>query len=297
MEDFWSHGSGEKEVAQCGNLADAAKAAGVRHAVFSTLDDSRRHIPPDGRRMPLLQGRFNVPHYDAKGEACAHFRDIGLPTTFLITSIFYESFTGQGPVAPIAPQRVPGAANKLRISFPMGAARMPALAVGDIGRATLAILKAGPEAYAGKEVGLAGDRLTGADMAAAFTRVLGVTTEYVSPTFDDFRAAGFPGAMELGNQFQFWHDAEARACVRACVRVRGSGCVCWREVHDRLMRCDNCVCARFDAPRCAAAGALLRHPRPGGGAQAGAGAADLRGVAHREQAPLPAPAQQQRWRR
>jgi uncharacterized protein YbjT (DUF2867 family) len=213
VEDFWSHRDAEREIAQAHNLADAAKAAGVSHAVYSTLDDSREHIPADGSRMPVLQRRFNVPHYDAKAEACARFRDIGLPCTFLVTSIFFESFTGEGPVAPIAPQRVrgPDGAPRLRITFPMGRAHMPAIAVGDIGRAVVSVLKQ-PEVYLGQTLGLAGDALTGEEMAAAFTRVLGIPTEYVSPSFDEFRNAGFPGAEELANQFQFWHDAEAHYC-------------------------------------------------------------------------------------
>ena len=220
MEDYWSHGDAEREIKQLHALADAGKAAGVQHAVYSTLDDSRPHIPL-GTRMPVLQRRFNVPHYDAKAEACQHFRDIGLPTTFLITSIFYESFVGEGPVAPIAPHRADaagGAQPRLRLAFPMGGARMPAVAVGDIGKAVVAILR-DPRRYIGATIGLAGDALTGEQMARAFERVLGLPCDFESPPIDDFRAAGFPGAEELANQFEFWRIAEARSEAGSCFQA------------------------------------------------------------------------------
>lgn len=44
--------------------------------------------------MPSLDdGRFKVPHFDAKGEANALFLEYGVPTTFLQTTFYYEAFT------------------------------------------------------------------------------------------------------------------------------------------------------------------------------------------------------------
>src|SRR5687767_961960 len=39
LTNFWEHFSPEKELLQAEHLAKAAKAAGVRHAVWSTLED------------------------------------------------------------------------------------------------------------------------------------------------------------------------------------------------------------------------------------------------------------------
>ena len=50
-------------------MAEAAKAAGVQHAIWSTLEDTRQWVPLDDDRMPTLQGKYKVPHFDAKGEA------------------------------------------------------------------------------------------------------------------------------------------------------------------------------------------------------------------------------------
>src|SRR5262245_37276797 len=66
VTNFWEHFSGEKEKAQAKNVADAAKAAGVKHVIWSTLEDTRKLMQPDDKRMPFLQEKYRVPHFDAK---------------------------------------------------------------------------------------------------------------------------------------------------------------------------------------------------------------------------------------
>src|ERR1019366_4222648 len=50
-------------------FARAAKGAGLQHAIWSTLEDTRRWVPLSDNRMPTLMGKYKVPHFDAKGEA------------------------------------------------------------------------------------------------------------------------------------------------------------------------------------------------------------------------------------
>ena len=83
---FWEHFSPEKETVQGRNLALAAKTAGIKHAIWSTFEDTRRDVPLSDNRMPTLQGKYKVPHFDSKGEVDQAFRDAGVPTTFLFTS-------------------------------------------------------------------------------------------------------------------------------------------------------------------------------------------------------------------
>src|SRR5436190_7411801 len=90
VTNFWEHFSGEKEKAQAKNVADAAKAAGVKHVIWSTLEDTRKLMKADDKRMPMLQEKYRVPHFDAKAEANALFA--GLPTTFLVTSFYWDNF-------------------------------------------------------------------------------------------------------------------------------------------------------------------------------------------------------------
>jgi uncharacterized protein YbjT (DUF2867 family) len=196
---FWAHFSPEKELAEARAMAQAAKAAGVEHVVWSTLEDTRRHVPLSDNRMPTLQGKYKVPHFDAKGEADAFFAEAGVPTTYLLTSFYWDNFVhfGMGPK--------PGPDGVLAITLPMDDKKLPGIAAEDIGRCAYGIFQRGQE-FIGRTVGIAGEHLTGDEMAATFTRALGrqVRCNNISP--DAYRHLGFAGADDLGNMFQFKRD-------------------------------------------------------------------------------------------
>src|ERR1041384_1498261 len=115
VTNFWEHFSGEKEKTQAKNIADAAKAAGVKHVVWSTLEDIRKFMKPDDKRMPMLQQKYRVPHFDAKAEANAYFS--GLPVTYLVTSFYWDNFYMFG----LAPKK--GADGKYSWTLPLGNAK------------------------------------------------------------------------------------------------------------------------------------------------------------------------------
>ena len=196
---FWGHFSPEKELAQARSLATVAKGAGVSHAVWSTLEDTRRWVPLSDRRMPTLQGKYKVPHFDAKGEADSLFAELGPPTTCLQTSFYWDNFIYFG----MGPKR--GADGTLSLALPMGEKRLPGIAAEDIGRCAHGVFRRGAE-LAGRTVGIAGGHLSGEEMAAAFGRALGEAVRYDAVPFDVYRSLGFPGADDLGNMFQFKHD-------------------------------------------------------------------------------------------
>ena len=199
---FWDHLSPEKEKAEALNMAKAAKAAGVKHVIWSTLEDTRKWIPLSDNRMPTLQGKYKVPHFDAKGESDQVFTQLGVPTTFLLTSFYWENFIyfGMGPKK--------GPDGTLGITFPMGDKKLPGIAAEDIGACAYGLLKRGAE-FIGKTVGVAGEHLTGAQMAATLTKVLGREVRYNDVSPDAYRGFGFPGADDLGNMFQYKRDFEA----------------------------------------------------------------------------------------
>src|SRR2546426_12015515 len=89
VTNFWEHFSAEKEKAQAKNIADAAKATEVRHVIWSTLEDTRKLMESGDTRMPMLQGKYRVPHFDAKAEADTYFS--GLPVTYLVTSFYWDN--------------------------------------------------------------------------------------------------------------------------------------------------------------------------------------------------------------
>jgi uncharacterized protein YbjT (DUF2867 family) len=202
---FWNHFSPEKELEQARSMAEAAKHAGIKHVIWSTLNDTRNFIPLSDNRMPTLMGKYKVPHFDAKGEANHFFTDLGLPVTLLNTSFYWDNFIYFG----LGPKKGPD--GKFAITFPMGDKKLPGIAAADIGKCALGIFKAGQK-YIGKSVGIAGEHLTGNQMARSFTETLGKEVVYNSIEPSVYRSFGFPGAEDMGNMFQFKRDFETEYC-------------------------------------------------------------------------------------
>jgi uncharacterized protein YbjT (DUF2867 family) len=205
VTNFWEHMKPEKEISQARNMARAAKDAGVKHVIWSTLEDTRKSIPLSDDRMPTLMGKYKVPHLDAKGESDAIFTELGVPTTFLVTSFYWDNFIyfGMGPKK--------GADGKLAITLPMGTKKLAGIAAQDIGKTAYAIFEKGDEMI-GKTVGIAGGHLTGAQMAKSLSKALGQQVNYNAVTPAAYRGFGFPGADDLGNMFQFFSDFDQDCC-------------------------------------------------------------------------------------
>lgn len=198
---FWEHFSAEKEIAQIASIAKAAKETGVKHIIWSTLEDTRNWIPLDDKRMPTIHEKYKVPHFDSKGSSDKFFSEVNLPVTFLLTSFYWENFIyfGQGPKK--------GPDGKLALTIPMGDKKLSGIAAEDIGKCAYTIFKRGNE-FIGKKVGIAGEHLTINEIANTFSKVLGEEVVYNAVPFDVYRSFGFPGADDVGNMFQFYHDFE-----------------------------------------------------------------------------------------
>ncbi len=199
VTNFWEHFSAEKEKEQAKNLAAAAKAAGAKHVIWSTLEDTRKWMAPDDTRMPFLQEKYRVPHLDAKAEADAYFA--GLPVTYLLTSFYWDNLYAFG----LAPKK--GGDGVYHWVMPMGDKKLAGIAAVDIGKCAYGIYKAGAE-YTGKTVGIAGESLTVAAMGEALGKALGIRVNYEAVEPEMYRGFGFPGADELGNMFQVFRDFE-----------------------------------------------------------------------------------------
>lgn len=196
---FWDHFSAEKETNEAKNMAAAAKDAGLKHVIWSTLEDVRKSVPLEDDRMPTLHGKYKVPHFDGKGEGDKYFTEAGLPVTFLLASFYWDNliYFGSGPKR--------GEDGKLVVTLPMGDKKMAGIASEDIGKCAYGIFKKGPS-LAGKRIGVAGEHLTVEEMAKSLSKAIGEEVVYNKVTPAQFRAFGFPGADDLGNMFQFYHD-------------------------------------------------------------------------------------------
>jgi uncharacterized protein YbjT (DUF2867 family) len=194
---FWEHFSPEKENTHARSMAAAARAAGLDQVIWSTLEDSRAFIPLADDRMPTLMGHYKVPHFDAKGESDRYFE--GLPVTYLLTSFYWDNLIHFGMAPKLGPD------GRYGFVLPMGDRKLPGIAAEDIGKCALGVLKR-PADFVGKRIGIAGEHLSGAEMAAAMTTALGKDVHHVAVSPAAYRGFDFPGAEDLGNMFQFNHD-------------------------------------------------------------------------------------------
>ena len=196
---FWDHYSPERETKEAKILAEAASKAGLKHVIWSTLEDVRNYVPLENQEMPTLNKHYKVPHFDGKGEGDKFFKELGIPVTFLLASFYWENLIYFG----MGPKRT--AENKLTLTFPMGNKKMAGIGANDIGKCAYGIFKKG-KAMVGKYVGIAGEHLTIEEMANAMSKHLGEEVVYNEISPEQYRGFGFPGADDLGNMFQFYRD-------------------------------------------------------------------------------------------
>ena len=208
VTNFWVQRTPEQEQArtraqmeldQAAAAARAAKDTELRHVVWSTLEDTRPHFQRLGIEVPDALGNYKVPHFDAKAEANASFTALGVPTTFLQTTMYYEAFL-QG----FGPHRNDN--GELVLTLPMADKRWALIAGEDIGKTALGVFRRGGQ-FIGKTVSIAGTHATGEQLAATFTAALGEKVIYQPMTTDQMRASEQPGVLEVANMFQFYSDA------------------------------------------------------------------------------------------
>jgi uncharacterized protein YbjT (DUF2867 family) len=210
---FFTHLSAAKELEEVTNLVAAAE--NLQHVVWSTLEDTREVIPLDDDRMPTLDEKYKVPHFDVKGgEADALFEQAGLPTTYVRMSFYWNNL-----LRDLAPRR--GNDGVLRLSLPMGDSKISGIAAEDIGKAVVSVFKR-PAETVGHTIGLGSEHLTGRQVAQAFGEVLGEEVRYEPMSHNDFRGLGFPAAEELGNMFQYYAEFPEHILPRRDVELTRS---------------------------------------------------------------------------
>jgi len=196
---FWEHFSAEKEYQEVSDFAKAAKEANLQHVIWSTLEDTRNWVLLDDDRMPTLQGKYKVPHFDGKGAADKLLVEAGLPVTLLRTSFFWDNFIhfGMGPKK--------GEDGNYYIAFPMDDKKLAGMAAEDIGKCAYGLFKKG-NGSVGEIIGIVGEKLSGGEMAAKLSKALDINVIYNNVSPETYRSFGFPGADDLGNMFQFKRD-------------------------------------------------------------------------------------------
>jgi uncharacterized protein YbjT (DUF2867 family) len=186
VQNFWEVGK-DAEIRQGCAFADLAKAAGVRHLVYSSVGSAHRGT--------------GIPHFESKWQVEEHIRAIGVPHTILRPVFFMQNWEtmrdailgGQLP-QPLSPGK-----------------RLQQVSVEDIG-AFAALAFERPEDWLGRAFDLAGDEPTMRETAAAFERVLGRAVQYVQVPWDAFRAQF---GEEVAAMYRWFEDVGYEADIAA----------------------------------------------------------------------------------
>jgi uncharacterized protein YbjT (DUF2867 family) len=151
----------EGEVRQGVLLADAARAAGVEHLVYSSVGSAHRET--------------GIPHFESKWEVEEHVRASGVPYTVLRPVFFMQNweFMREPIVGGTLPQ--PLDPDK---PFQM-------IDADDIG-VFAAMAFEDPESWFGREVDIAGDELTMLEIAGTLSRVIGRNVDYFQVPWEGF---------------------------------------------------------------------------------------------------------------
>jgi len=211
VTNFWEHFQSAKEIDQCKRVASAAKATGISHVVWSTLEDTKMFGAGDS--IPDIENggvKYKVPHFDGKGIGDLAFKEAGVPTTFLLTCYYWDNLVhfGMGPKK--------GEDGAYAITFPMADdTLLPGIAAQDIGFCAAALFD--DASYIGKTVGIVGEHLTCPQMAEKLSKALGIEVKFTSVPADVYRSFGFPGANDLGNMFQWQEETNADFVSRRSV--------------------------------------------------------------------------------
>src|SRR5262249_9196534 len=192
VQDYWTIGA-RREVQQGKNLADAAKTAGVRHFVYSSVGGAERNS--------------GIAHWETKWEIEKHIRQIGLPATILRPAAFMENYY----------------IDQVEIGILKGKLRDPirhdkpyqTIATDDIG-AFVALAFEPPQRFIGVELQIDGSELTNPEAARILSKVLGRPVKFQRIPMPIVRVAM---GKEFYQMFR-WFNAEGYKADIAGLRSR-----------------------------------------------------------------------------
>lgn len=162
VQNFWLPNVGaEGEVRQGKDVADAAKAAGVSHLVYSSVGAAHRGMGQE--------------HFVTKWEIEQYIQSLGLPYTIVRPVAFMDNYNWQRAAI----------TNGVFTGWGLPPDKGHQLiAAEDIG-AFVALAFEDPQTYLGRTIELAGDELTEAQIAETLANVIGRPVELQSPAMSE----------------------------------------------------------------------------------------------------------------
>lgn len=192
VQNFWLPNVGfEGEIRQGKNVADAAKAAGVQHLVYSSVGAAHRGM---GQK-----------HFESKWIVEQYIHSLDIPYTILRPAAFMENYNWSR--AYILNGTFSG--NGLRPDK-----KHQIISVEDIG-VFAALAFADPDSYLGRTLELAGDELTEPELAETFSRVIGRPVTLAAPNGN----WGDASQEEMQAAFNFFNGEAYNADIDALRRL------------------------------------------------------------------------------
>ena len=173
-------------------MVDAAKQAGVKHVVLSTLEDVET----------ITEGKFSAMHFSVKGRIEKYAKQAGIPVTFVRYAFYFQNFGTY-----FQPDK------EGNCSMPMKDHVLDAVDTEDAGKVIAAIFSQGPSIWAGKDIGLASDSMPVQGYLDILNDIKkdGVARKYVAVPFEEM--AKDPAQKDRAEMFKFYTDYD-KQCVR-----------------------------------------------------------------------------------
>jgi uncharacterized protein YbjT (DUF2867 family) len=190
ITNYWEIFDKAREQKQAQNVIDAAKANGIKHLVFSSLNSTKAGI-----------GKVAA-HMDSKAETEQYIAKQGLPfVTVVRMAAYYENLLGM-----MKPQ--PNDKGEFVLNIPMEGKPMDMVCIAEIGECVRQIF-ARPDEFKGQNIGLSSQRAT----IQAYADILSKTLQpqkYIASdvTAEAYSKFGFPGAEDLAAMFELYQSGE-----------------------------------------------------------------------------------------
>jgi len=189
VTDFWDDPKNpDAELKQGRVIMDACKEAGVKHVIFSGLENTK----------DMSKGKVECECCDKKFEILEYGKSLGLPITEIRLSFYMENFLHRLP--PMKRKDGTVVFDKL----PIEDKKLDLICAEDIGGIVCNILK-NREKFIGKTVRVAGDQLSGKEIADTYSRVTGDKAIYEPLPLENFKQKVEYGEI-VAKMFKFYQD-------------------------------------------------------------------------------------------
>ena len=187
VTNFWAHG-GADELKQATAAVRAAKDAGVKHFIWSTLPDVEA----------ISGGKLNVPHFTGKARIDPIVKEAGFANhTFVIAPFYYQNLVGV-----LAPQKQADGSAGWALSLDPDVRCIHMGNITELGNIVAGAFAHPDEAGNGQYLPLVGDFMSFNEIVETLNRQ-GHNLSYKQVPKESF-AGSFPGATEIAETFSYW---------------------------------------------------------------------------------------------